>query len=389
MPRPILTCVPPNLPDWLSTLITLAAALNGPGLLQSFVTRSPANRARTDFDGAHDNCAYVYDNALAGLALLASGHGALAAHIGAALLTAQSNDRFWQDGRLRNAYRSGPAPLSGPYPLPGFWSPKTNAWLEDGYQAGTATGAFAFAMLLWSGLAKAGFGDGFAKGAERAARFIAKNLLAPKGFYGGFIGFEPTPDKQLWVSTEHATDLAAAFANLDSPLKAHARDFVDFAFLPKEGRFLAGLKPDGTPNPFIAIDANLWPSLLPDPNPAWSQALPFVLKSCGVSESHDQIDGVDFNDDRDGIWLEGTAITALALGRANLSCPKARFLATLARHTVSGGIDATNIPRLTTGLSTGLDPNKADFYYYQRPALAPLAWAVLASKNINPYAVAF
>ena len=51
---------------------------------------------RTDFDLTQANAAYVYDNALAGLLLLAAGHGGDAAGSGEALAMAQANDRFWK-----------------------------------------------------------------------------------------------------------------------------------------------------------------------------------------------------------------------------------------------------------------------------------------------------
>ena len=96
--------------------------------------------------------------------------------------------------------------------------------------------------------------------------------------------------------------------------------------------------------------------------------------------------GVDFNDDRDGIWLEGTAIAALAAGRLGQPETAARFMATLRAQTSPGGlVYACTTPTLTTGLSTGLDTHAADFVYYRRPHVAPTAWAVLAQLGANPF----
>ncbi len=90
------------------------------------------------------------------------------------------HDRFWHDGRLRNAYRAGVLPDSGGYPLAGWWDAASARWVEDGYQAGTATGVVAWAMLLWIGLGRGlprgrrpggGLGGGFG---ARAARLSGR-----------------------------------------------------------------------------------------------------------------------------------------------------------------------------------------------------------------------
>ena len=150
-----------------------------------------------------------------------------------------------------------------------------------------------------------------------------------------------------------------------------------------EGRFAIGLRPDGTLNDASAIDANLWPLLAKGAQPDWRRALTWVLAQHGLPPGA-TASGVDFNTDRDGIWLEGTAITALACTRAGL--PAARFMATLRANTSPGGlIYASSIPQLTTGLSTGLDEHAADFTYFRRPHIAPTAWAILAANNRSPF----
>ncbi len=377
---PLLAAAPaPANTGWRQTLVARAAALNGPGLLQSYdVTGTD------DFGRTQAACAYIYDNAVAGLALLACGDADGARQLGDALVHAQSHDRFWKDGRLRNAYMSGPAPRLGPYPLPGWWDDAAGRWGEDPYQVGTATGNVAWAMLLWIGL-----GPAYRAAAERAADWVEAHVRSPRGYAGGFLGFEPAPQRLGWVSTEHNIDLAAAFAALGrTEAAAHARDFVVSMWQAGEGRFAVGLKPDGSLNTQSAVDANLWPLLAAGAAPAWSAALAWVLARHGLPANGPagQMQGVDFNTDRDGIWLEGTAITALAarhLGQADIA---ARLLATLRANTAPGGlIYASTTPTLTTGLSIGLDAAAPDFLYYRRPHLAPTAWAVLAALGRNPF----
>jgi hypothetical protein len=360
-------------PDWAGTLSTRAAAWTGPGLLQSY---DVVQGGTGDFDRTQANCAYVYDNAVAGLALLAAGDRAGAGRIGDALVRAQAHDRFWHDGRLRNAYRAGPV-AEDPVKLPGWWDAEAGRWVEDGYQVGTATGVVAWAMLLWIGL-----GAAYRPAALRAADWL-ETVRGPRGYRGGFLGFEPHPQALTWVSTEHNTDLYAAFAALGrGDQAAHARAFVESMWLPGEGRFATGLRPDGTVNDHSAVDANLWPLLAADARPEWRNALHWILTRHGLPANGPvaAMDGVDFNDDRDGIWLEGTAITALTAGGNT-----ARFMATLGAQTSPGGlIYACSTPTLTTGLSTGLDGRAPDFLYYRRPHVAPTAWAALAAAGADP-----
>ena len=65
---------------------------DGPALLNSYLVNTGPDA--TNFDLTQANAAYVYDNALAGLLLLASGHQPAAQRIGTALALAQSHDRF-------------------------------------------------------------------------------------------------------------------------------------------------------------------------------------------------------------------------------------------------------------------------------------------------------
>ena len=370
--------------DWQTTIGARAAALGGAGLLASYDVAGDG-----DFDRTQAGCAYVYDNAVAGLALLAAGDVAGAVRIGDALVRAQSHDRFWHDGRLRNAYRAGAAPPQRTYPLPGWWDAAAGRWAEDGYQVGTATGVVAWAMLLWTGLFARTHDGTYRNAASRAADWVEANTRAPRGYAGGFIGFEPQPQRLTWVSTEHNIDLYAAFSALGRTGAAdHARAFVEAMWLPGEGRFATGLRPDGSVNDHSAVDANLWPLLAGNPRPEWRGALHWILTRHGLPANGpaDSMQGVDFNDDRDGIWLEGTAITALTARRLGQDGVAARLMATLRTQTSAGGlIYATSTPQLTTGLSIGLDKDAPDFLYYRRPHLAPTAWAVLAQLGADPF----
>jgi hypothetical protein len=359
---------------------SLVARVHG-GLLRSY-----EGVGTTPFDRVHENCAYVYDNAVAGLALLAGGSVAQARVLGDALVAAQQRDRFFHDGRLRNAYAGGPVGAAGAYPLSGWWDADAKTWLEDGYQVGTATGVVAWAMIFWLRLATVTGDARYHAAADRAADWVERNTRAARGYTGGFIGWEPHPEALTWVSTEHNLDLSVAFAALGRFEPAHhARAFVASMWDRREGRFLAGLTPTRTPNRAAAADANLWPLLAPGAAPEWAPALDWVLAHQGVPASDPA--GIDFNDDRDGIWLEGTAYVALLArlsGRPKLAD---RMMTTIAQQTAPDGLVwATTVPRLTTGFSTGLT-TQPDFFYYRRRHIGATAWATLAAQGANPFLI--
>jgi hypothetical protein len=79
---------------------------------------------------ALSNAAYVYDNALAAIAFVACRRLPEARRIADALIAAITRDRFYKDGRVRNAYRAGPV-ASGTMKLHGWWDPALQRWIED------------------------------------------------------------------------------------------------------------------------------------------------------------------------------------------------------------------------------------------------------------------
>ncbi len=366
--------------DWLATLSQRVQALGGVGLLRSYDVAGSG-----DFDRAHGNCAYVYDNAVAGMALLAGGQVQAARRLGDALAAAQARDRFWKDGRLRNAYASGVVAATGDYPLPGWWDAKLGRWVEDSYQVSTATGVVAWAALFWMALHRATGQGSYRAAAERACDWIARATRVPAGYAGGFAGWEPSPAPLGWVSTEHNLDCSVAFAAASRGAEAaHARGFVAAMWRAAEGRFYAGLTPSGAPNTFSAVDANIWPLLAPGAPRAWTAARAWVMARHGVPQAAPE--GVDFNDDRDGIWLEGTAYVALAARLAGEALLAGRMMQTLRAQTSGTGlVFACSVPRLSTGLSMGLG-QAADFFYYRRPHVGATAWSALANMASNPFA---
>ncbi|MGH7189658.1 MAG: hypothetical protein ACREF0_10830, partial [Acetobacteraceae bacterium] len=114
---------------WIAPIRAAAEALGGPGLIASYVVRRGAGAST--FDRVQANAAFTYDNALAGLALLAAGERDLAWHLGEALRMGQRGDRRGFTGRVRNAYQ--PGRMADPPKLAGWWDRSAARWLEDPY----------------------------------------------------------------------------------------------------------------------------------------------------------------------------------------------------------------------------------------------------------------
>ncbi|MGX7707412.1 hypothetical protein [Methylobacterium sp. Gmos1] len=331
------------------------------------------------------NAAFAYDNALAAIALTACGDAGRARRIGDAFLGALGSDRTFADGRVRNAYRAGPA-TARPVLLPGWWDGEAKSWSEDRYQVGSATGNVAWVGLALMTLHEATGEVRYRAGAARLLGWITANTAGPLGFTGGRDGYDPEQAPLPWASTEHNLDVVAlgTWLGEDGATAARsARAFVDAAFDATAGCFRMGTGPDGRMRDTaeIALDTQLWPLLaVAEPPAPWRRALPCADERLGVEG------GFDFNDDRDGLWVEGTAQAALAYRAAGDHARSAALLARALRERApSGLLYATREAKVTTGLTIGPGSTTPDFLYFRRPHLGATAWAVLAQAGWNPF----
>ncbi|WP_461658328.1 hypothetical protein [Methylorubrum aminovorans] len=332
--------------------------------------------------------AFSYDNALAATALAACGDLRRARQIGEAFLAAIESDRTFEDGRIRNAYRAGPV-RERPVLLPGWWDAANNRWSEDRYQDGTATGNVAWVALALLNLRDATQDPRFENAASRLAGWIRTRTArhdAP-GFTGGLDGYDPDQAPLSWASTEHNLDIVALGTRLgkadDRAMAGSARTFLDAAFDEEAGCFRMGTDPDGRMRGVeaVALDTQLWPLLgVADPPQAWRRALSCATARLGVPG------GFDFNDDRDGLWVEGTAQAALTYRAVGDEAAAEALLQTLAgQRAPSGWLYASREARLTTGLRIGPTSTQDDFFYFRRPHLGATAWAALATLRHNPF----
>jgi hypothetical protein len=360
----------------------LAAAFDAattPVFLASYPTAGP---------GPLQNTAFLYDNAVAAIALIGCNDTAHARRVGDAMLVALDHDRFWHDGRLRNAYAAGP--LDKPVKLSGWWDNMQNRWFEDGYQVASDNGNMAWALLALIALHRATHDPRYRDGAVRIGEWTLQwqRRNGPGGFAGGTFDQEPSPKQNTWRSTEHNTDLAAAFAALerataDKRWRAPARAAAHFvkAMWRKSCRcYAVGTGLDGTtPNTLLALDAQIWPALA-----HLNTAAPATILAT-VDAKLAQSGGYAYSEALQGLWTEGTAQVALLAalsGDTTKATALTRIIDTM--RTPKGGYYASNTPGLPTGFMLDTDPTKARQYFHIR-ALAPLAWAALVQRKFNPF----
>jgi hypothetical protein len=328
--------------------------------------------------------AYVYDNSLAVIALISCGDVPRASRVGEALRLAVEHDT-----RLRNVYRAGAAETK---PLPnGWWDGKASQWLEDRDQNGTTTGNVAWTGLAMLALFESDHDAKWSHAAAKLGRWIIDNASnANPGFTGGIDSFDAAPVRVTWKSTEHNIDAEALFRRLSDDhvqgdwkhAESSAHRFVASQWDARTGHFFIGTLPDGTTQnrDSSALDAQIWPLLLRDAPPEWRHSLAYIEREHAVPG------GFDFNTDRDGAWVEGTAQAALAYRVVGRPADAKPLFATIeSQLSKSGYVYATREPRVSTGLSTTPGGGKDDFYYFHVPHLAATAWAVLAATGRNPY----
>ena len=372
------------------------ARLNEPRFLVSYETIHSTH----DFDVVMHNVAFTYDNAVALLAFLASGEGERARMLADALVYAQQHDRFYDDGRIRNAYPGGdlilppgwtPNGQAGTVRIPGWWDAEHMKWFEDEFQVSTHTGNVAWAMLALLAYHETVGGDQYLTAAEQIGKWVERNCRDTRGSGGytaGFEGWEPNPSKLTYKATEHNIDLYPAFMRLylltrDETWREranHAKQFVLAMWDENEGKFWTGTYDNGVTinEVVIPLDIQAWAVLAlgEEGKPYW-KALEYV-------ESHHRVrDGFDFNQDRDGIWYEGTAHMAVAYHATGQREKWQALVSALeAAQFTSGGLPAADRDGLTTGFNL---PDGQPWLYYHRAHVGATAWLVLAERGINPF----
>jgi hypothetical protein len=332
--------------------------------------------------------AFLYDNAVATIALLACNEARNAKRIGDAILAALDRDRYWHDGRLRNAYLAGLIG-SGPVKLAGWWDARQNKWVEDRYQVGSDNGNMAWAILALLALDRATGDHRYRNGAVRIGGWTKqwRSKRGRGGFTGGTFAHEPAPIVEAWKSTEHNTDLAAAFTGLAQATGGKtwlvearaAQSFVRAMWRPKCGCFAVGTTEDGkTRNLYLALDAQTWPLL----------AIPGAATRYKAAMAQSKLrngNGFAYSEAKVGLWTEGTAQVALLLELSGRDEQAAGFMKAIdAMRAHDGSYYAANTRELPTGFMLETDPTQRRQYFHIAH-LAAVAWVAIAKRRYNPF----
>lgn len=349
-----------------------------------------------------NHTAFLYDNALGLLAFLARGSEKdleIAKMLADALVFAQQHDRYFTDGRWRNAYRTGDLidPETNLARLPSWWHESQQQLIEYSVHIRTDIGNVAWAMIALI-QAYQQFKDArYLDSVVAAARWIdtaARDERGAGGYILGFDGKDQQQQRQPHKSTEHNIDLYIAFKRLseitqDSRWKKaaqHALNFVTAMWDEQNQHFWTGTDGGGVTivKTVIPVDIQAWAvmTVYDAKNRKYAPAMDWVEKHAKlpICENCD-IQGYDFNQDKDGIWYEGTAQVALAweiLGQHE----KYQVLVdkTLpAGQEASGGIFAAH-PLQKSCVSTGFD-----WCYYPAIHVGATSWAIFAWLKWNPY----
>jgi hypothetical protein len=356
------------------------------------------------------NTAFIYDNALALLAFLSNptqDNINNAKLIGNALVFAANNDRFFTDGRLRSAYQGGDIKLfpgwtpngkTGTARMPGWWD-STGVWLEDQSSVGTDTGNMAWSIIALLSLYQLTNDNTYLNTSINLGQWIAANCRDQRGaggFTGGYQGWEQTPNtpqgqtKLTWKSTEHNIDCYVAFLRLyqltGQPAWGEralfAKTFVEAMWDSTTGHFWTGTTEDGvtlnTTN--IPIDIQAWGLLALGNTPKYDQGLTWVERNCYLQA--DGFKGFDFNNDKDGIWFEGTAhmVAAYQMAKnvsgANFFLSQLSNAQQLAQNANGEGLVAASHDLVSTGFT---------WTYSARLHVGATSWFVFADLGYNPY----
>ncbi len=390
-----------------------------PHLLNSIVPKE----YEVDYD--HLNQAQVYDNDLVGLALLEFGTPAArvrARAIAEALLFAMNHSPN-DEVRLFNAYRSGMLydRSTGIVAFPGWWEYGAQEWWIDERSVEADTGNMCWTILFFLEIHKAFPGTPIAGEALEAAQwlgdFLLSNLQAPQN--DGFllrmvpsIPGDPTseytvPDT-LSQSTEMNLDTWIAFTRLHrvdgqsrwNDAATSARRFVGSMINTGPGVVCTGTDETGEMDcGIIAEDVQSWGILAS--HELLGSGFPFFGRMADYVESEmlftptDSCNyyGFDFSDSDspgpDGVWFEGTAHMVLAYKILGMNFKARFFLDEIERALDEEGghpeyplWQGKGVPAACRDcLSTGYD-----WCYFNRPALAPTAWYLMAWGNRNPLA---
>ncbi|MDP2940457.1 MAG: hypothetical protein Q8O13_10375 [Candidatus Omnitrophota bacterium] len=333
--------------------------------------------------------AWVYDNALAIIALVSRGYPedkARARLLCETLIWAQHHDpNGYNDGRLRDSYWATDIDPNGPNGAAAAKDPNTS------------TGNMAWTIIAWlyyynhAGDSDQAFRQQVLDAAKWLGNFLetAWSPAGPyPGYHIGYAGWDPYVIDPDIKSTEQNADLYIAFKRLSETPSAEsywlsqalrARTFVLSMRNAGQSRYYVGTTETGAINDNPqALDANAMPILsLNDFTP-----INWIENNCHLFS--DGFEGFDFNNDRDGIWFEGTGQMAVVYKMAGRSLDSRKYILQMRQ--------AQNIPApygngkgiisaSHDGVSTGFEW----WLLFKSMSLSATSWFIFAEFGLNPF----
>ena len=345
------------------------------------------------------NAAFSYDNALAAMAFLSTGHKEEAEQILNSFVYAVENDRY-RAGRVRNAYCAGditafPGWESGAK-LPGWYDKEAGEWYEDRYQTGSNVGNTSYVALALLQYDAAYGNEKYRQTAAALMDWVIDECgrSDTPGFTGGYDGWPEGGSDTTYVFTyksiEHNIDAYAAFRQLyamtgDKKYQEAAESalaLIKSMYDGERGLFCTGTGEDGvTPaRDNIVLDAQVWACMaLGDAFTPYEDALETVA-SMQTPEG-----GFPFcaANENGGWWAEGTAYTALMYRlRGEDEQAVTAMNALQGIQLESGLFPAATVIDLSTGFELF---DGSPWLYGKDPHIAPTAWFVMAAEGFNPY----
>ncbi len=334
--------------------------------------------------------------------------------IGDAFVYAANHDRFFNDGRIRDAYSAGDIALPPGWtpnnriatvPIPGFYAEAQSKFFEV-ENKGISVGNNAWVMAALLGLYKKTLDAEYLQTAGKIGQFINsfKNTTGQyQGYQGGLDSniesSSTNPIRRTWASTEHNLDVFAAFSEmyrLTNELQwqtgaQHAKTFIEAMWNSSNSCYRTGTIDPNTLNNTpgqLPLDPQSWSVIATPPcmSPIFQQ--PIFCAEMNHKKSHDGFDGFDFNNDTDGVWFEGTAQMGTAFAFASPPQSDKAFAIRKELRRIQDSIpfgDSLGIAAACHDLvSSGFD-----FKLYRRLHVAATSWNVFAQLQFNPYYQSF
>jgi len=377
-----------------------------------FLVSYKAIQSINAFDTVLRNMSYTYDNCMTLLSFIAVGNQQRAKLIADALVYAQNNDRYYTDGRIRNAYQAGELYLPpGWIPngkvntirMPGFWDSNYYNWFEDQFSISTDSGNVAWTMIALLSYYNYYGGNEYIEAAIKLGDWMdatMKDTRGAGGYMGSYEGWEPNAVIRTYKSTEHNLDLYVVFKrlyNITGESKwntraQHARTFTLAMWDDVDGKFWAGTEEDGVTlaTDVIPTDAQPWTLL------AFLDLDSNYWRGLTFNENNSQYPGswgYDFNCNMapwdtthpDGIWYEGTGQMATAYMFIGENATASNVLNEIVRGRASSGAMYAVGPEGVESLSTGFWLQDGEWRYYRREHVGATGWAVMAETRKNAF----